>query len=87
MSKRTYDILLTIFFVLIIVLFVSLYLYNESRNDMVEKAESQGYTCEKNIFGFYKTCYHKDYLEETGYIPIDDWFVITNNSTNISEVY
>jgi len=83
-TKRTYNILLTIFIIGIVSLFGLLYLYNESRIDMVEKAEAEGYTCEKNIFGFYKKCYSDNYLNESGYTPITNWNEYIENQSKVN---
>ena len=81
-SKKVYNILFYTFWILIVALVGLLYLYNESRNEMVEEAIAQGYTCEKNVFGFYKKCYSAKYLKETGHVPITNWTVVKNQYYN-----
>ena len=65
MEKKTIRrILLPIFLILLIIFGFVIFKYNQERNEVVQNLILKGYTCNKNIFGFYSTCYENNFFKE-----------------------
>ena len=65
-KKEIYYGLIMVFILLICVLFVSLHKYNEERKELVTELQSKGYVCNKDPFGFYKSCTRPNELLKLG---------------------
>lgn len=80
METQTKNYLMIVFIGLLILFVFVIYQYNEARNELVQELQAQGYTCNKNQFGFYKRCFNSSEF----IIPIHLNF--THNQTTPSQV-